>query len=158
MEGISYDQTDAELARNAKVEVFTTRTGSKYTIQALPIDKADEWTDKANTIDPLKSKISELESAMERGFHEGEDAEKLIDLRRQYRQKMYELVFMYDPDAIPEQKVKEEGVTPAQLARAFWIMQAINDPFMVERKMTMDFMIGRMKGLSTIGGGIQARR
>ena len=151
----TYEQSDSDLAMNKRVEIFTTRTGSKYFIQALPIDQADEWMDRANAIDPIKTKIATLEQGAAASESAGAD---LLAARKEYRDAMYACVFAYDPDSLPEEKIRKEGVSPAQMGRAFFIMQTVNDPFLVEQTMKMDMMVSKMKGLSSIPGVIQGKR
>lgn len=144
-------QTDAEMARNASIEVFTTNTGTKYTIRALSIDRADEWMAEAAKVEPYQRQVMALEKAVRDG--DEEKAEALNEARRKYSRAMYSAVFAYDPAALPEEKIKAEGVTPSQMARAFMLMQQVNDPFVTATILQANLGREIVRGLPIGNGG-----
>ena len=134
-------QTDSEMARNEPIEVFSTGEGggvNHYKIRALSISKAEEWMEKANAVESLHKAV-ELATKCE-------DREVLAAARKAYNAAVVDCVFSYDTDALPEEKLRDV-ITPAQLARAFALMQLVNDPFVSAGIVQLNIQKQAMKGL-----------
>ncbi len=135
-------QTDSEMARNAPVVLFTLHDGGKtidYKVKALPIDRADEWMEKANEVEPLQQAVTDAQKSGDRAA--------LVAARKAYNAALYECVFDYDPENVPRGTVITQGVSASQMARAFALMQMVNDPFVSGQLMTLNIQKEAMKGL-----------
>lgn len=136
-------QTDAEMARNEPVEVFAIardggRAPEKIKVKALPIDKAEAWMEKANEVEVLHR---QLETAQK-----GTDRAALFAARKAYNKAVVDCVFAYDE--LQERADEFRAIiTPAQLSRAFAILQLLNDPFVSAGVVQLNIQREAMKGL-----------
>jgi len=134
-------QTDAEMASNEPIEVFSIQDGGKsvkYKIRALPISRADKWMEEANAVEALYAAVGEAQK--------GSDRAAIAAARKAYNEAVYKCVFSYSPSEIPEEKLRDV-VTPAQMARAFALMQTVNDPFVSAQIVQLNIQKQAMKGL-----------
>lgn len=136
-------QTDAEMASNEPIEVFSLQDGGKsikYKIRALPISKAEKWMEDANAVEALQAAVTDAQKAGNR--------EALAASRKTYNDAVYECVAKYPitPELPQEQKLCDI-ITPVQMARAFALMQMVNDPFVTAGLVQMNIQKQAMKGL-----------
>lgn len=134
-------QTDAEMANNDPIEVFALPDGGKsvkYKIRALPISRAEPWMEEANAVEALQAAVSEAQ--------QGGDRKKLADARKAYNDAVYACVRKYP--ITPELPAEiEDIISPTQMARAFALMQMVNDPFVTAGLVQMNIQKQAMKGL-----------
>lgn len=148
-------QSDSQMAANSPIELFTTNTGSKYKVRALSIDAADEWMEKAAAVEPLQRKVQSQDKKA-RESESDEDLTALRAARRAYNQAVYDCVFAYDEKSLPREKITQEGVSPAQMARAFLILQQVNDPFVTGTILQTNLMREIVRGLPVGNGATPA--
>lgn len=134
-------QTDAEMASNEPIEVFSIQDGGKsikYKIRALPISKADAWMEKANAVEALQLAVKEAQK--------GTDRVALAAARKAYNEAVYECVSTYPIAPEPPQAL-HDYITPTQMGRAFTIMQMVNDPFVSAELAQLNVQKQMLKGL-----------
>lgn len=130
------------MARNEPIEVFSTGEGggrTSYKIRALPYAKAEAWMEKANAVEELHAAVADAQKI-------GIDREALAKARKAYSQAVYDCVFSYDKEQLPEETLRDV-ITPVQMARAFALMQMVNDPFVSAGIVQLNIQKQAMKGL-----------
>lgn len=136
-------QTDSEMARNEPIEVFSVaRDGGKspepVKVRALPIEQAEAWMEKANEVEALYKAVEDATK--------GADRKKLADARKAYNKAVIDCVFSYgDLEARRDELVSV--ITSSQLARAFALLQLLNDPFVSAGVVQINIQKAVMKGL-----------
>lgn len=134
-------QTDAEMASNEPIEVFSIQDGGKsvkYKIRALPISRADAWMEKANEVEALHAAVVDAQK--------GTDRKTLTEARSAYNKAVYACVSDYPiTPELPQELA--DTITPAQMARAFALMQLVNDPFVSAQIVQLNIQKQAMKGL-----------
>lgn len=121
--------SEAALRDNQHIVLFTVG-GKSYATPLLSIAKASDWLERCEEADAL-------DDAMQAG-----DRSK----RREYLATIAELVYAYNPEALPKAEI-EEFVSPAQMMAAFLKLRTLTDPFDMSQALaaaTMEKQIGML--------------